>query len=297
MTRYRIVYQNTSLEAREGIFLVGRSPDCHLVLDDPSISRVHCAIVLEKGVLYGEDKGSRNGITVNGMLVEGRRRLKDGDIISLGRQSISIVSVENEKISEHTQGLNRCKGCGSWIPSFSSECSHCGPSKRTRGKRHLKATHAETPSKSQRDPRSSVIERHPIVMLAGLALKAIRVDKTDEAMRLIANAISSVNDRLDREGKISDEEFDAVVEALLSLAENAKSASSISDLFDFHLRAGRLMSRDHVQKLYDVVRPTGYRMCPTMTRYLTYLDGNEKSFTPGQRFIHKRVKGLVSLCS
>ena len=301
--RYRIVHHNTSLEAREGEFLVGRSPECHLVLDDPSVSRVHCAIIIENGMIYGEDRGSRNGVIVNGDRIEGRERLTDGDEITLGRQKIRIVSIASDKQNEHTQGLNRCRSCGSWLPAASTDCQSCGATlrRRSRGTLALKKTQGGYPEPKKmfaRDKRgSSVIERHPIVMLTELALKALKVRKADEAVRMIGNAVSSANDRIDREGKISDEEFNAVVGALLTLAEEEKSARAISDLFAFHMRARRLLSRDHVQKLYDIVRPTGYRMCSNMTRYLAYLDANEKRLSAGERFISKRVKGLVKLCS
>ena len=303
--KYRIVYQNTSLEAREGTFLVGRSPECHLVLDDPSVSRVHCAILLEDGALYGEDRGSRNGVIVNGDRVKGRFRLKDGDAISIGRQKISIKVSEQAKHSEHTQGLNQCGSCGSWIPSTDYGCARCGsPIMKKRGTRPLKETRGDPPPPFEAPPsagkhvkRSSVIERHPIAMMAGLALKAVRVNRAEEGIRLIANAISSANERLDREGKISDDEFSSIIDALLVIAEEAKSPTSISDIFAIHLRAHRLMSRHHVQKLYDIVRLTGYRVCQEMSRYLAYLDENETKFSPGERFIHKRVHGLVKLCS
>lgn len=303
--RYRINYENTSLEAPEGELLVGRSPECHLVLDDPSVSRVHCAFVLENGVLYAEDRGSRNGVTVNGKLISKRTPLKDGYTVSVGRQKISIVSLVSESHSEHTQGLRRCVSCGSWVPSASTDCESCGTRFRVprakRGTLALKKTRGDYPADQApnkgHQKSSSVIERHPIVMLTELALKSLKVQKNDEAMRLISNAIASANDRIDREGNISDDEFQSVVRGLLIIAESERASHLISELFAFHLRASRLVSREHVEKLYDIVRPAGYRICSNMNRYLAYLDRVETQFSPGERFIHKRVRGLVKLCS
>lgn len=57
---------------------VGRSPDCHVVLNEPTVSRRHAAIVIEGESIYLEDRGSTNGTYLNGHKIrEARVRLKD----------------------------------------------------------------------------------------------------------------------------------------------------------------------------------------------------------------------------
>lgn len=46
---------------------IGRSPDCDLVIDDPSISRVHAELVFDDGAWQLRDLGSKNGCFVDGM--------------------------------------------------------------------------------------------------------------------------------------------------------------------------------------------------------------------------------------
>jgi pSer/pThr/pTyr-binding forkhead associated (FHA) protein len=66
---------------------IGRHPSCEVALpDDPEVSRVHA----ELECLHGEwtlvdDGRSRNGSYVNGERVRGRRRLRDGDTVAVGR--------------------------------------------------------------------------------------------------------------------------------------------------------------------------------------------------------------------
>ena len=76
-----------------------------------------------------------------------------------------------------------------------------------------------------------------------------------------------------------------------------KQARQITHLFSVHLAARQLMSRELVEKLYNLVRSVGYLACPEMTRYLNFLESKEKSFSPGERFVHRRLQGLVKLCS
>jgi predicted component of type VI protein secretion system len=66
------------------VLLVGRHPDCDVRLDLPQISRRHCCIALAYDRLSIRDLGSRNGVRVNGRLVE-EARLHPGDEVAIGQ--------------------------------------------------------------------------------------------------------------------------------------------------------------------------------------------------------------------
>jgi serine phosphatase RsbU (regulator of sigma subunit) len=59
--------------------VLGRSPDCDIVLDVGAVSRFHAQILQQGTDYFIEDLKSRNGTYVNGELVHGRRQLKDRD--------------------------------------------------------------------------------------------------------------------------------------------------------------------------------------------------------------------------
>lgn len=64
---------------------IGRRPDCDVLLTFPSISSVHCRLVLEDdGGLSVEDT-SRNGTFVNDVMLGkgGKKRLGDGDLVQV----------------------------------------------------------------------------------------------------------------------------------------------------------------------------------------------------------------------
>jgi serine phosphatase RsbU (regulator of sigma subunit) len=61
--------------------VLGRHPDCDVVIESAAVSRQHAHILRIDGGLFIEDLGSRNGTFVNGQLVQGRQRLADGDRI------------------------------------------------------------------------------------------------------------------------------------------------------------------------------------------------------------------------
>ena len=43
------------------VFVIGRSPECNLPLDEPLASRQHTEVVFETGLYWVQDCGSRNG--------------------------------------------------------------------------------------------------------------------------------------------------------------------------------------------------------------------------------------------
>ena len=65
------------IEGRSAV--MGRNPDCDIVLDVGAVSRQHAKITNVDGQFYVEDQGSRNGTFLNGNLVTGRQLLQEND--------------------------------------------------------------------------------------------------------------------------------------------------------------------------------------------------------------------------
>jgi predicted component of type VI protein secretion system len=83
--------RSVSLAGRSGVTL-GRRPEADVCLPwDPEISRLHAELVVRAGEWVLVDDGlSQNGTLVNGLPVVGRRRLQDGDLITVGRTSLTF---------------------------------------------------------------------------------------------------------------------------------------------------------------------------------------------------------------
>jgi Mg-chelatase subunit ChlD len=75
-----------------GRAFIGRSSECDLaIMDDEEISKQHCELILEGGYVMISDLNSTNGTLVNGVPVKIRHRLKNGDLILLGRTELRIT--------------------------------------------------------------------------------------------------------------------------------------------------------------------------------------------------------------
>jgi len=79
----------------EGVHSIGRMADCWLVLDDDMVSRYHARLHVGAADATVEDLGSRNGTYVNGERVDGRRVLRDGDRIRIGRELIAVLGFDS----------------------------------------------------------------------------------------------------------------------------------------------------------------------------------------------------------
>ncbi len=72
--------------------LLGRNPNCNVVLQATEVSRLHARIVREPDGFYLEDLNSSNGTFLNGDRIEGRQRLSDHDKIELSEVTLNFDS-------------------------------------------------------------------------------------------------------------------------------------------------------------------------------------------------------------
>lgn len=69
---------------KDGVNSFGRGPDCDIFLDDITVSRNHCDLVLENDSLTVIDRGSTNGTYVSSKEID-KSEVKVGDTLQIGR--------------------------------------------------------------------------------------------------------------------------------------------------------------------------------------------------------------------
>jgi hypothetical protein len=92
--KYRLRYQQHDFELNDGQFVIGRGADCQLALDDALVSRRHAMLSVHGDAVYVEDLGSRNGVKVNGSLLQEKKRVGDGDRLRIGNQEMTVLRVQ-----------------------------------------------------------------------------------------------------------------------------------------------------------------------------------------------------------
>lgn len=73
---------------------VGRSADNAVRLPERDVSRRHALFQRVNGAVYLEDLGSANGTRVNGERLQGRRRVRQGDLVQIGGYDLVVEGFE-----------------------------------------------------------------------------------------------------------------------------------------------------------------------------------------------------------
>ncbi len=82
----------------ETVFLIGRSKDCHIVLDDKQISREHVRIIHKNGKWFAEKVAKENACLHNGEDFQ-KVELENGDTLSIASYAIAIENESNADTS------------------------------------------------------------------------------------------------------------------------------------------------------------------------------------------------------
>src|SRR4051794_34945662 len=91
------------------VLLVGRHPECDVRIDLPKVSRRHCCLALAYERVVIRDLGSRNGLRVNGRVVD-EAQLSHGDEVAIGPL---IFRVEDpETAAQQATALSRPTSAG-----------------------------------------------------------------------------------------------------------------------------------------------------------------------------------------
>ena len=80
----------TSLPLGRGGVLIGRSPECTLVLDDEFSSGRHARIFAGPDGWLVEDLGSRNGTFLGGQRLTGTAPVTIGSVLRIGRTTLEL---------------------------------------------------------------------------------------------------------------------------------------------------------------------------------------------------------------
>jgi DNA-binding CsgD family transcriptional regulator len=94
LSQFRLRYGDREFVLSAGDFVIGRSPDCGLALDDVLVSRQHAVIRCGEGELSIEDLGSANGVLVNGTRITRATELWDRDRIQIGGHRMEVMDLD-----------------------------------------------------------------------------------------------------------------------------------------------------------------------------------------------------------
>jgi pSer/pThr/pTyr-binding forkhead associated (FHA) protein len=168
----RLSYGERTVNLLPGNYLIGRGPQCHVVLDDPRVSRVHARLTVDSGGVAIEDVGSANGVYVNGERIAALVRMSDGDGVVIGDQELRfhVAAAEARRTQRDT------------IPDAPSDA--------------LRDARRGEPVGYSADDVFSTARADALEMLGGVAERALAAGEAAQAETVIHARLAEVLDRL-----------------------------------------------------------------------------------------------------
>lgn len=279
--RFRLRYLKHDLELSPGTFAIGRSADCQLSLDDPLVSRRHALLHVRDNEVLLEDAGSRNGVQVNGVRIEQRTRLGDGDVITIGAQEMTISVIADSDQARRTMRASPQTSAGPvtlvTMPAAQPVAIHNPPEPIIVGEESTIA----------RPKRGEALK-----LLGGVADKALALGNPESAERLLNNGLQELISDVRAGRPISSESLDLAARFAARLASGTGKGSWGDYTIELYAQTHGLPPSPIVDELYVAARKMkGF----DLARFRAYLDQcrariGELSAT--EKFVLQRLEGL-----
>jgi predicted component of type VI protein secretion system len=285
---FRLRYLAHDLELPLGEFVVGRSTECQLSLDDPLVSRRHAVLRVRKDGVSVQDLGSRNGVVVNGVKISGERELVAGDKVGIGSQEMVLHLAADQSPAAHAAGEEVYRRAtqtlgAAYVMDLRSAVEAAGA-----------AVPPAAGSRPVVDPPTAEASRsvQSFQLLGGVADKALAMGKAEDAERILHVLMNDVMNRA-RDGQTLDA---GVIEPAARYAARLASATgkgSWADyVFELYRRQRRVLPAPVIDELYASVRKVKSLELSGIRAYLETLRELASGFGPADRFLFQRIEGL-----
>ncbi|MCU0686074.1 MAG: FHA domain-containing protein, partial [Polyangiaceae bacterium] len=261
-------------------------------VDDPLVSRRHARLLVTDEAVYVEDLGSRNGVLVDGVRIDGRYRLRDGSRVTVGAQEMTIVDAQRAPTGAP----------GSMTHADSSSLRHPTlslsqpPAALSGGNGAVVAAAAAPPIDASVDDPSRRVDA--LRLLGGVANKALALGRHEEAERILSTRLLRI---LEVTRKTPGEMPPEVVDQAARFAARLAGAMGKGTWVDYvvHLYAAQVrpFPAPLVDELYTVLRKVGVINLSALRAYVEDLQNRSGSFGPAERFLLQRIEGLERLAS
>jgi pSer/pThr/pTyr-binding forkhead associated (FHA) protein len=294
----RLRYLSHELEVPIGQFVIGRSAECQLALDDPLVSRRHALLTVRTDNVTVEDLGSRNGIRVNDAKIDGRFEVFHGDKITIGSQEMVLEGTPDENVLAVPEsiafGTTRATTLTPQIAALMqrddlreepwSESTTPGVSLGFASSRSVPL------GEQQPDRRVTALS-----FIGSLADKALTMGRAEEAERILHRSLNELLERA-RTGSIPPNDVAAKAAMYAAKLSTATGKGSwIEYIFALYSCTDQLVPSSVVDELYSSVRKVKSLDMTKLRNYVESLRKRSAQLGPSERFVLQRLEGLERL--
>jgi predicted component of type VI protein secretion system len=275
---FRLRYLSHDLELPIGDFIIGRSDECQLSLDDPLVSRRHAVLRVRADGVSLEDLGSRNGVMLNGTKIHGEHDLDPGDRVGIGSQEMTLQFTDERQEAKGMDEQHR-------------------RAMQTLGAMSLKDIRETVETNAgQPDATSSTSKTfQSFRLLAGVADKALAMGRAEEAERILQTLLVDIQGRA-RDGRLSEQQVaENAARYAARLAGATGKGSWVDFVFQLYAYTRRPLPAPVIDELFNVVRKVKGVDINVLRNYLGELRQVSSGFGPTERFLMQRLEGLERL--
>lgn len=277
--RFRLRYQQHNLELSLGQFLIGRSTECQLSLDDPLVSRKHARLIVTDDGIFVEDMGSRNGVLVDGVKIEGRRKLHDGAKLLVGSQEMIVLDAQHDRAP-------------STASSQGTYATYVGPMTAVGMPAPKSANGVPAPAPDDQSKKADAFR-----LLGGVADKAMAMGRAEEAERILQSLLQQLLDGSRSGQGLSSEVLESAGRYGSRLAGATGKGAWVDYVIEIYALHKRLLPAAVIDELYAVIRKASAISLTSLRGYLASMREQAPSFSPTERFLLQRVEGLERLAA
>lgn len=228
MKRFRLRFLLQEVDLVQGATLIGRSPECHVTIEDPLVSRQHARIVVDEHGATCEDLGSRNGVQVNGRPIRGVVALADHDRVRIGTQELVFCELRDlqGQPSKATGFLMRCAQCDLPYPKELVACPSCGAT--------------ATVDEDTMTGELQALSEHSwtLQLLVEVLDKAVSLGRMHDAARTLQRIAAQIDERLAAGQTLESKQVEEVVGAAVRASIAAGDATWTAWGLRLYVRAG-----------------------------------------------------------
>ena len=268
-------YRGRDLRLAQGNTLLGRSASCQIILDDGLVSRRHAQIVFDGPEVRIEDLESVNGVFVNGVRIEGKKELKTGDRVLIGKQELSVHLTDAPPMSGHvTIAQDKNAETLSGMEAFTA-----------------------APAPSDGEDSEATRKGDAFDLLGGVAEKILALGRGAEAERILANYLKNLLSAVKRGENIGTTTRVKAATFAVKLAHHTGKGSWVDYAVELYTGLQEPLPAEVVDELYTVLRGVSAIDLNGFRAYLALLQERSPQLSPADRFVVQRLEGLERLAA
>jgi CheY-like chemotaxis protein len=238
--------------------LLGRSPDCQIVVNDPRILRRHVRFFKSWRGVTIQDLSATRDVRINAQCFMGVRHIRAGDWLSVGPIHAEVLAMHDVDASLSPVG---------------------------------------SPGAHAVDDRPVDGGASTLAMLATIAEKFFQVGQGAEAERILQPALDELARRCQQGQAPPPKDAYMAVTLAARLAEETLSPRWIDYMFHVFTALRRPLGSTVVEHLHELMRRVPGASVSAFRAYLEVLEACQDRFNPAEQFLMRRIEGLKPLLS